>query len=528
MFYGGVNQLLEWSPPLANFLYERLLPNQCYSPFVRDYTPAEWASLWFGLLMPLWSALTVLPLYGVARRLLPLPLARWSALVWAVVPTVAMMSPVWNLLYPLVCLSAFWLLLIGFERRQGALWFISSGFLVGLATFANLSVVPFIALCGFYTLLHYLFNERGTRPLYRPIVVGLWYFLGLSAIWLLYTLTTGTTFLDILHRAFDQHLDLHRPFVQWVWYHAWEWALFGTLPLIGVWLWRAFRTRRSANVLALALLCTLVVMLLSNTARGETGRVWLFFTPFAVIAGLQQFSSAVQRVSTSAIQPVSTSALSPQSSALHSAPFTQNAKLGTRHALYSLLIARCSLLWHSAPSPQHSALSTILFAHAALAFALATTWDTMFAPDIFPPPPVPAPYDAAAPQDTRFGTEFRLVGWQGSLANTTLTLHLNLQAQRQLTRYYAFAVTAVAPDGSALPAVVWSPHDNRYPQTCWQPDQIIGDTVTIPLPPAAPSGDWWVSVGVIPDLAHPAERLPVILPDGTADTQVGLGPVRGE
>lgn len=168
-----------------------------------------------------------------------------------------------------------------------------------------------------------------------------------------------------------------------------------------------------------------------------------------------------------------------------------------------------------------------LIAQVALMVALATTWDTMFAPDIRPTPPPPAPYENALPLDVLFGDAFRLVGWHGEAVDNQIQLFLNYQSTRQLSIPYWFAVLPVAPDGSTpVEAFVWQPNATRYPTTCWQPDQIVGDRVEIPLPENPQSGDWWLSLVAFPDAADPMNRLIITLPDGTQDTQIGLGPVK--
>ncbi len=487
MIYGGINQILEWLPDVSNALYGALLPNQCHNSNMFHYTPAEWASLWFGMLMPVWTALMVLPFYAVARRLMDAAHARWMALLWVIVPTVVMMSPVWNIVYPIFCILAFWLLMLGMEKRRGEIYWLLAGLITALLTFANLSVVPVAMLYGFYALLHYLLNERESRPWYRPVVVGIWFGIGALGFWLVYTLITGTTPFEILDQSFAKHLQLERPYIPWLWMHAWEWALLGSLPCVLVWLWGLPRfVRRNVNALPLALFCTLVVLLLSNTARGETGRVWLFFTPFAMLSAGMVITS-IQKSN-----PLSSSSI-------------QNLEKGQGLRVWLPL----------------------LIAQAALMIALATTWDTMFAPDIRPTPPPPAPYENAIPQDVLFGDMFRLVGWHAETENNLIRLHLNYRANRQLSIPYWFAVLPVAPDGSTpMAAFVWQPNATRYPTTCWQPEQIVGDTVEVQLPENAPSGDWWLSLVAFPDATDPMNRLMITLPDGTQDTQIGLGPVK--
>ncbi|MCU0513135.1 MAG: hypothetical protein MUE40_11255 [Anaerolineae bacterium] len=441
LFYAGLNQLLAWSPPLAQTLYTALLPEQCHNSNLLNYTPAEWASAWFGMLMPLWAALTVFPLYRLGRSLVAEPAGRGAALLWALFPAVAMMSPSWNVLYPAVCMVAFGLLRRGLPRPSGAGYFSVAGLLTGALIFANLSVVPLALLFGFYTLLHYMAHERGRRPWLRPVRVGLWYGAGVLLLPGLYLLLTGTSPLAILARAFDTHLDLDRPYGPWMWMHFWEWALFGCLPAVLVWLaglrrswpwsgsgsWsgRSPGSGSGAAVLPAALALTLLVMLVSNTARGETGRVWLFFAPFAVLCA--------------------------------------------------------GLCLRQAAAPAVTAWRGLLLAQAALLLALATTWDVMAAPDLRPTPPAPAAHAGVIPAQVQFG--------------------------------------------QTGDSQVWQPAATRYPATCWRPGDIVGDTVTLALPPAAAAGDWWLSLSAFAAVTAPLDRLPVTLPDGTVDTQTGLGPV---
>jgi hypothetical protein len=395
-----------------------------------------------------------------------------------------MMSPVWNIIYPMFCLFAFWLILIVLSKRGPAAWLplYGAGVIVSALTFANLSTVPFGLLCGLYVLLHWFFHERMAFTIGRPIILGLFFGLGVITIWAPYTLITGTTPLDIVHRAFDAHLDLERPFLPWLYMHFWEWILLGSLPLALVWLMQAVKKPLRRNVLPLALLLTMIIMLLSNTARGETGRVWLFFTPFAML------SAALWIYEYSSDHPLGSD-------------FSQQKRL--TFIFVPLLIAQ-----------------------AAILMAVAPTWDTMFAPDIHPTPPPPAAVAGLTPTSIQYGDAFRLVGWQGHTAGKTITFDLAFQSLRQLDRPYNISILPVAPDGSTpIQALVWQPHPTTYPTTCWRPDQVIGESVTINAPDTLMAGDWWFSVRAFEDMDNPMDTLPVTLPDGTTDTQAGIGPV---
>jgi hypothetical protein len=265
--------------------------------------------------------------------------------------------------------------------------------------------------------------------------------------------------------------------------HAWEWLLLGSLPLGLVWLMQAFKSPRQRSVLPLSLLLTMIILLLSNTARGETGRVWLFFTPFAMLsAGLWIHDSSENPVG-----------------ATHESPY--------KNQLTAIFIP-------------------LLIAQAAILMAVAPTWDTMFAPDIHPTPPPPAAAEGLTATSIQFGEAFRLVGWHGIGTGSTITFDFAFQSLRQLDRPYHLSILPVAPDGSTpIAPLIWQPHSTTYPATCWQPDQIVGESITINAEQPLMAGDWWFSVRAFEDLNSPTEALSVLQSDGSADTQAGIGPV---
>ncbi len=467
LWYGALNAVFAQVPAAAEPLQRALIPLQCRNYDLLAYTPAEWASAWFGMLMPVWAALAVWPLHGVARRLIGLPGARWTVLWWPLVPALILFTPTWNTLYPLAALIAFWLLLKGLDNGAG--WLLGSGLVSGLLLFANFSLLPLLGLLGFYTLLHDLWLRRWRW--YRPVIVGLWFGAGLLVPWLIFWLASGLTPLDLFNHAMANHLFQERPYIPWLWLHFWEWALLSGLPCIILWLW--FVVRRPAAqtpgaLLALSLLLTMLVLIFSGTARGETGRVWLFFAPFVLICAAAAFEKrdSVRR-------------------------------------------------W-----------GLVSVGQAALLIAVGAAWMLINAPNMSPPPASPGSVAAERSLEAAVSDEFRLTGWGAEVVDDALQLRLNWQTDRQMTTPYWFAALLVAPDGSIpLDSVVWQALDTAYPTTCWKPGEIVGDVVELPLPADAPTGDWWISLSVFGDKENPELRLPVTLADGTQDDQIGLGPV---
>lgn len=467
LWYGALNTALDQVPAVTDPLHRALIVYQCRNYALLAYSPAQWTSAWFGMLMPVWAGLAVILLHAITRRLVDDDgqAARLAVAWWPLVPALVLFTPTWNTVYPLGALVAFWLLLRGLQGGAG--WLVASGLVAGLLIFANFSMVPLLGLFGFYTLLHDLWLRR--RGLRRPIVAGLWFGLGLAAPWVMYWLLSGLSPLDLLDHAMANHLILDRPYLPWLWLHSWEWALLTGLPLIALWLvWALRRKPDNGGVLALALLLTMLVLVISGTARGETGRVWLFFAPFVLISAA--------------------------------------ASLNRERAARGWLL-----------------IST---GQAALLVAVAGTWLLINAPDMNPPPQTPGPVTVAHAAQATFGEDFRLVGWEAQAADDHLTLHLNWQPLRQMTTPYWFAALLVAPDGS-LPqdTTVWQALDTRYPTTCWQPGEIVGEVVRLPLPDQPMPGEWWISLAAFADESQLEQRLAVSLPEGTTDDQIGLGPV---
>ncbi|GAB4430975.1 MAG: hypothetical protein Kow00106_25380 [Anaerolineae bacterium] len=470
----AVTLALERIPPVTDVLHRALLPYQCHNFNLLGYTSAEWASAWFGMLMPLWAALTVFPLYWVAVWLLDTVRARQVVLWWALVPAVIMFAPSWNTIYPLLSLVSFGLLLSGLAQGPTRVWgaarLIAAGIVCGLLTFANLSTVPLLGLPGFYTLFYALVRQ-GRPGLRQALITGLWVGSGLALPWLVYSLSTGQTPWGITRAAMELHLDLEREYLPWVFLHLWEWMLLSGLALILLWLVAGIRPMRTAGdsaLLALALIATLLVVDLSGLARGETGRVWLFFTPFALIAA----GDGLRR-------------LAPQNS-------------------------------------DQPAWLVVSVAQALLTLALATHWNVIGS-ELTPPPPSPGSAGTTRPADALFGGILRLRGWDAVVEDGQMIVHLDWQPVERPTVPYFFSALLVTPDGRpAAEAIVWQPHQTHYPATCWAPGSVTGDSVILPWPPDPMPGDWWISLAVLGDATENYQPLPVT---GSADYQVGLGPI---
>ncbi|MFW5772296.1 MAG: hypothetical protein ACOCZH_03150 [Phototrophicaceae bacterium] len=497
LIYALLNDTLGHFPALAHRLQSGLIGYQCHNYALLEYTPAQWASAWFGVLMPLWAGLTVFPLYAAARRLVAPSSARWAALWWPLVPGVLAFAASWNTVYPLLATLALWLLITGLDRAgldrrgiSGGLLLAGAGAATGLGLFMNFALVPILGVFGFYTLGHYIWVERRrdpATPFWRPVMAGLWFGAGMLLVpWIPFMLAGGDSPLAILLTAMRDHLELDRPYWFWVVMHVWDWVLWTglglfALALVAVWRWRH---ADSPPLLAGALLLTLLIVTLSDTARGETGRVWLFLSPLLLVAAAQSLESLA-----------------------------------------------------GSPKAARRGWMAVTGGQAALALVVAGWIGAMSTPELFRPPPPPvAPLEIATAADVVFRPgaadgAFRLDGWSARYEAESDSIELVLQWRgvEAMTQPYWLGVLPVRADGMVGEMVLWQPgefagRDNRYPTTCWQPGQVVGDAVRIPLPPEA-AGEWWLSLAAFGDDSHPEGRLTVSTPADAEAVQVGLGPV---
>ena len=471
MLYYGANQILNGASFVADPLSRELRPYQCHNLDLMAASNAEMSSSALGMASPFWAALTILPLFWLARRLLDESSARWAALTWALLPGIALFTPVPNTWFPALAILCVWLVWGALEDRRFSRIFVA-GMVASLLTFLNFSVVPLLLFIGLLALGYHLLLARESERWYWSLLMGAVFGAGLIVVWLVWIIWGGPPPWDMLQTAMSQHLTLERQYFPWLFLHIWDYALFIGLPvmLLSLWtIWQAIRTGRDASrigVFALAFGLGLLILDVSGTARGETGRVWQFLFPM------------------------------------------------------SLLIALAAL--RELPQMNHRGLLAV---QGSFALVLALFVPVIGTPFDAPPtsPPEVTAANIAIQTDTRFGEALHLTGFGAAFDDDNLILDLRWQTERQADQAYYFAVIPVAPDGAPYQdSLVYQPFDTDYPVTCWEPGQEVIDRVTIPLDGDPPPGEWWVSLS-----AHDYfdfEALPVTLPDGTTDTQAGIGP----
>lgn len=486
IIYWAANSLLARFPAWASALAGPLRLMQCHNMALMEQTDAQLASAWLGMLIPVWSGLTVLPLFRLGRDVFGQEAAQWSVVWWPLVPSVLLFAPLPNTLHPFLSLMMVILLFEGLRRSRPSR-VLAAGVLMSALTFTTFTFMPLLLLAGFLTLgMFWLRRSRARLPWHWPLQMGMWFGLGLSATWLILYALTGEGFWDVWQAAIRTHQALGRPYWPWLVLNLNDFAMFAGWPLAllaGIGLWRVVRQLFSRKVLGesdimiLAAALTLAVVDLSGTLRGESGRLLLFLSPWVVLAAAAALDG--DRGLGSALTVV--------------------------QAILLVVMVTCLHVLHTglgeAPSSPPYMAEPVAEAQVLSCGAL-------------------------------FGDVARLKAFSGRIEaryddqgreRSVLVLWLNWEPLKPMSVPYYLVFLPVAPDGEvAASATLLQPFSDRYPTTCWKPcDGELRDQFEVPLFKTQ-TGDWWISFSLID--AKTVQSLGVVAPDGSRDQQIGLGP----
>jgi hypothetical protein len=267
-------------------------PLQCANASIMNYSNHELTSAAIiAFTMPILSSLGAIPTFFIVRRLLQSSDLACRTVAWyAIVPTLTLFAPSWNIFYPVLVISSMAFLIYGLplfdsEKMRPHL-LVFSGLFFSLCTLLNFAVLPALLIVGLFAL--------GTVGLKRGIVAGMWYGLGLISCWLVLGLVSGVTPFDIWSVTYKHHREMaSRDYFTWVILHPYDTLLFMGWPLVGVFfmaIWqtvksyRITRTVTPYDVLLISMVIAFTVLNLLGIVQGENGRILSFYAPFIIIS----------------------------------------------------------------------------------------------------------------------------------------------------------------------------------------------------------------------------------------------------
>lgn len=466
------SQLEQISTTLAQWIW----PLRCTDLWLLDRPPAVAAALGFWSVLPLLAAaLTVVPAYLAARALLHGRGVRLAALLAATLPALLLFAPKSVQLYAPLGLLLFWLFHTGLVRSS--LWrLFAAGLLLSFLSFLSLGNATLALLLALYGGMMWWLPEAPARlPLLRESAwkerVGqvLAFGSGAAAVWLLYWAGWGVAPWEIARVGLAQHYDLVTSLRRYEWWVRWNlldllvfsgWPLilgFGGSLLLAVRGWRR-RAVKAVDCLAAALVMLILALDLSGSARGEVGRIWLFFMP--------------------------------------------------------LLAYPAARFWQTL-LPGKGSAAVVVGLQLALLTALGLTWQPVRPVIVVAQPPAPLAAEPAISLEATFaGAPITLRAAEVTPGRVTagdgVRVTLFWQAGGAATRPYTVFNHLLNADGELVAQADGWPAAGTWPPTCWRSGDLIIDRHTLLVPPGTPAGQYQVRSGLYD--ARDGTRL--LLPDG--------------
>jgi hypothetical protein len=424
--------------------------------------------------IPLWSGLTVLPLYAWASQVGSRRDGWRAAALFTLLPTLSLFTLRWDTLYPFFTATAFATLHRGITTGK-ARWWGLSGAVVSLASFfsfGNALLAPAVALYAALALWSRARSWRALAGAWRGWIALL---IGGYSVWGAFQIIAGVSVWRILAVTSQVQVRLREAYSypKWLYHNLWDILAMSGFPITLPFLMEAvsrLRPRPSggtrtndgvAGVPALTFAATLLAITISGLSPGEVARLWLHLTTGMIIAAVVWLHRRPGRYAYAVL-----------------------VGLMALQSLWLTLFLRVSETGR--PSYEPRVVSTSLDEPVP---ALATFGDELSLSDISVTPGVVAP---------------------GETVKVDMTWHAERRTDVPLTLF----VHLVDTSGMIVAQKDAMPHDSTYPTTCWTSGEIVDDTFEIDLPPHAMPGLYSLRIGWY-DLAT-MERLR--LSDSDADS----------
>lgn len=247
--------------------------------------PSPGAVVLLVLLLPGLSALAAAPLHRLALDWgLPPRAALLAAGLWLLVPARSLFTPSLDQALPFLLVAA---AVLATPSRPGSWRPLAAGVLAGLCTvttYGYVVMLPLLAgLAGFDSR-----EPGGLRlNLVRPLLLGL----GFVLPWLALISLGGFDFWPAFQIAMAEHKSIAvvtRDYQTWLLWNPYDFALLLGPAVLGLAAAAAVPVRVPARTPAFRTGVwlwwgTLLLLLFAGSVRGEVGRIWLMFMPFACL-----------------------------------------------------------------------------------------------------------------------------------------------------------------------------------------------------------------------------------------------------
>ena len=303
VFYVSAIRLMEACPVAAravNRVAATLAPGGegvAHAAAGAELTRPQLAAVWLsGWLLRFCMALTVLPFYGLARRVCERDVAVKCAMLFTFVPAFYVFSPSPDQLFVMSSVLIAHLMAKAWQERK--VWPAAlGGCVLFVALNLTVALVVLVALGGIAGALSARVRMRegeGQGVLLSRVGCTVSGVVGGFLIVLVACRLGGYDAVEVWVTALRKHSEFgtqfHRTYWKWLLVNPLEfWAFFG-IPAGGMVLWRLAGAGNRAGVRGLgrdvpllSLVALLLVLNLSGKNLGEVARLWMFLMPFAAL-----------------------------------------------------------------------------------------------------------------------------------------------------------------------------------------------------------------------------------------------------
>ena len=293
-------RMFEQMPGAAQVLATWAAPQSCQSLVRVDVPAAQMASGVFGAFVEIVAAVAaVIPLYALVRRTVGERAAAFAALAYSLTPGfsiwVSQLDRGIAIFTPAVLL-----LCENFVRTRRIAWMAAAGVLLSFATFLTFGAAPIGLIAAVYTLSRMMPTRRDDlrATAFALVRGGAAAVIGVASLWIVAYASTGLNAVALYDVVFDSHLGIEFPFWPFVFWHPWDIVTMAGLSVVAAAFFGLRRIRArdddSSFAFSAAFVLSLLILSLVHVARGETGRVWLYFTPIAVAAAAAMLRDRVR------------------------------------------------------------------------------------------------------------------------------------------------------------------------------------------------------------------------------------------
>lgn len=300
----GLIQICRMSPEFSGLLLQTQpqsvtesfsVVEQAFALPGKSLPETDRAALWLaGLLTQLIAVATVIPLFLLVRRTFPGHTAWKVAVLWPLVPALAIFLPKSDALYPFLGMMFLWCWLEG-KSRNSILLCISAGVLFWLGMFLSLALLPVGLLAAFMTFweLKFPHQEQDMKQKTRHLLpsmtwTGLGFLIPVLVLWCVSDMNLLKIWVWNYHNHAGFYDQFPRTYWKWLLINPLELALGVGLPLVilmgtsisQMWQRGEIRTAQFGPSFCGVLVCGL--LWLSGKNMGEASRLWLIFMPWAL------------------------------------------------------------------------------------------------------------------------------------------------------------------------------------------------------------------------------------------------------